>query len=82
MNMTTNRFEAVIGDDEILCWEVIEWYITNEEKGTRIGRTIAKFYSSSDAERRACELAEELQEEWDSIMEWENYMNLSCREEY
>lgn len=81
--MMTNRFEAVLGDDDILCWEVIEWYITNEEKGTRVGRTLAKFYqSSTDAERRAVEMAAELQEEWDSIMEWEIFMNTSCREEY
>lgn len=80
--MMTNRFEAVLGDDDILCWEVIEWYITNEEKGTRVGRTLAKFYNADYAEFRAKQMATELQEEWDSIMEWENYMNLCCREEY
>ena len=80
--MTTNRFEAVLGDDDIICWEVIEWYMTNDEGTSRVGRTVAKFYgSTADSERRAIELAEELQTEYNDIMEYENYMNTSCREE-
>jgi hypothetical protein len=77
----TNRFEAVLGDDDILCWEVIEWYMTNEEGTSKVGRTIAKFYGQDDGKFRAEMLAQELQEEYNDIMEWENFMNTSCREE-
>lgn len=77
----TNRFEAVLGDEDILCWEVIEWYMTNEEGTSKVGRTVAKFYDRQDGKIRAEMLAKELQEEYNAIMEWENFMNTSCREE-